>query len=227
MISQLLIHFIEHLCFLLHFIPFYVFISNQVPWSKGLSNKSLHCEFKFEFPCEFQCLSPVKLKSESHYDLRSVSKAVYRGFDPTLGLVIRNCFLSESWCVNVAVLFCGAPSLTKSSYFTTDAESDSMSSCRAHSGTSCRKVAVRKLRSAVCIAITEWSKSRRTRNHTLVSHLRLPQPGGPDSRIYIPQKQGGPVLPQDSRFRLRCLLQLAGLRWRRGLSKNKSSLTLS
>jgi hypothetical protein len=29
-----------------------------------------------------------------------------------------------------------------------------------------------------------------------VSHLRLTQPGGPGPRIYIPQKQGGPVTPQ-------------------------------
>jgi hypothetical protein len=28
-----------------------------------------------------------------------------------------------------------------------------------------------------------------------LSHLRLPQPGRPGSRIYIPQEQGGPVIP--------------------------------
>jgi hypothetical protein len=39
--------------------------------------------------------------------------------------------------------------------------------------------------STICSVITQWSESRRTRNHTLLSHLRLPQPGGPDSRIYI------------------------------------------
>jgi hypothetical protein len=49
--------------------------------------------------------------------------------------------------------------------------------------------------SAICNVITQWSESRRTRNHTLLSHLRLPQPGGPGSRIYIPQEQGGPVIP--------------------------------
>jgi hypothetical protein len=32
--------------------------------------------------------------------------------------------------------------------------------------------------SAIYIVITQWSKSRRTRNHTLLYHLRLPQPGG-------------------------------------------------
>jgi hypothetical protein len=49
--------------------------------------------------------------------------------------------------------------------------------------------------SRICSAITQWSESRRTRNHTLLSHLRLPQPGGPGSRIYIPQEQGSPVIP--------------------------------
>jgi hypothetical protein len=32
--------------------------------------------------------------------------------------------------------------------------------------------------SAICIAITQWSESHRTPNHTLLSHLRLPQPEG-------------------------------------------------
>jgi hypothetical protein len=33
--------------------------------------------------------------------------------------------------------------------------------------------------SAVCSAITQWSWSLRARKHNLLSHLRLPQPGGP------------------------------------------------
>jgi hypothetical protein len=49
--------------------------------------------------------------------------------------------------------------------------------------------------SAICSVITQWSESLRTRNHTLLSHLRLPQPRGTGSRIYIPQEQGGPVIP--------------------------------
>jgi hypothetical protein len=86
-----------------------------------------------------------------------------------------------------------------------DWPSVSLSWCRTHSGTcdqilipvgrllseSCTLVSVvhplwRENGSAVCSAITQWSESRRTRNHTLVSHLRLPQPGGLGSRIYIP-----------------------------------------
>jgi hypothetical protein len=54
--------------------------------------------------------------------------------------------------------------------------------------------------SPICSVVTEWSESRRTRNHTLLSHLRLPQPGGPGSRIYIPQEQGDPVMPPVTEF---------------------------
>jgi hypothetical protein len=68
--------------------------------------------------------------------------------------------------------------------------------------------------SAICSVITQWSESRRTRNHTLPPHLRLPKPGGPGSRIYIPQEQGGPVIPPGTGFPLRLLLRFAGLRWR-------------
>jgi hypothetical protein len=50
-------------------------------------------------------------------------------------------------------------------------------------------------RSAICNVITQWSESRRIRNSTLLAHLRLPQPGGPGSHIYIHQEQGGPVIP--------------------------------
>jgi hypothetical protein len=47
----------------------------------------------------------------------------------------------------------------------------------------------------VQFAVTLESKSHRTHGHILPSHLRLPQPGGPGPRIYIPQEQGGPVIP--------------------------------
>jgi hypothetical protein len=63
-------------------------------------------------------------------------------------------------------------------------------------------------------AVTLGSNSRRTHGHILLSHLRLPQPGGPGSRIYIPQEQGGPVIPSDTGFSFCRLLRLAGLRWR-------------
>jgi hypothetical protein len=44
------------------------------------------------------------------------------------------------------------------------------------------------------------SKSRETHGHILLSHLRIPQPGGPGPRIYIPQEQGGPVIPPGTGF---------------------------
>jgi hypothetical protein len=43
--------------------------------------------------------------------------------------------------------------------------------------------------SVICSVITQWSESLKTRNHTLLSHLRLPQPGGSGSHIYTPQEQ--------------------------------------
>jgi hypothetical protein len=60
-------------------------------------------------------------------------------------------------------------------------------------------------------AVTLGSKSRRTRNHTSLSHLRLPQPGGPG---YIPLEQGGPVIPPGTVFPFRRLFQIPGLRLR-------------
>jgi hypothetical protein len=47
-----------------------------------------------------------------------------------------------------------------------------------------------------------------------VSELILPKPGGLGPRIYIPQEQGGPVIPPGTGFPFRRLLWLAGLRWR-------------
>jgi hypothetical protein len=46
----------------------------------------------------------------------------------------------------------------------------------------------------LCRTVTLGSKSRRTHGHISLSHLKLPQPGGPGPRIYIPQEQGGPVI---------------------------------
>jgi hypothetical protein len=67
--------------------------------------------------------------------------------------------------------------------------------------------------SAICSEISQWSESRRTWNHTLLSHLRLPQPGGPGSHIYIPQEHGGPVIPPGTGFPLLRLLRFAFQVW--------------
>jgi hypothetical protein len=85
--------------------------------------------------------------------------------------------------------------------------------CRADQMAGVSSVSGRQVDSRVEL-ITQWSELLRTRNHTLLSHLRLPQPGGPGSRIYIPQEQGGPVIPPSTGFPLHRLLRLAGVRWR-------------
>jgi hypothetical protein len=55
---------------------------------------------------------------------------------------------------------------------------------------------------------------RDSRPHFTVSDTRLPQPAGPDLRIYITQEQGGQVIPPGTGFTFRRLLRLAGLRWK-------------
>jgi hypothetical protein len=47
-----------------------------------------------------------------------------------------------------------------------------------------------------------------------VSDSRLPQPGGPGFRIYIPLEQGVPVVPPGNGFLFRRLLRLARPRWK-------------
>jgi hypothetical protein len=86
---------------------------------------------------------------------------------------------------------------------------------------SCSLVSIGRLlwpddRSEVCSAITQCSESRRTHNHTSLSHLRLPQPAEQGPLIYIPQEQGGQVIFLGTVFPLHCLLRLAGLWWRYG-----------
>jgi hypothetical protein len=43
--------------------------------------------------------------------------------------------------------------------------------------------------SVICSAITHWLESYRTHNHTLLSHLRLPQPGELGPHIHIPRNR--------------------------------------
>jgi hypothetical protein len=47
--------------------------------------------------------------------------------------------------------------------------------------------------------------------HFTVSVLRLPQPGGPGPRIYIPQEHSGPGILPDTRFSFCRLLRFVGL----------------
>jgi hypothetical protein len=53
---------------------------------------------------------------------------------------------------------------------------------------------------------------RETHDNILVFQIRDPQPVGP--RIYIPQEQGGSVIPRGTGFPFRRHLLLARLRWR-------------
>jgi hypothetical protein len=50
--------------------------------------------------------------------------------------------------------------------------------------------------------------------HITVSDSRVPQPGGPGTRIYNIQEQGGPVITPGTGFPFHRLLGLAGLRLR-------------
>jgi hypothetical protein len=48
--------------------------------------------------------------------------------------------------------------------------------------------------------VTLRSKSPGTHDHILLCHLRLPQLRGPGPHIYVPQEQGGPVIPPGTGF---------------------------
>jgi hypothetical protein len=116
-------------------------------------------------------------------------------------------------------------------YFVIDGKSASLSWCRApiwgpwqifitvgHLRSSCW-VAPSLTRWGVCnllvqFAVPLWTKSWRTHDYILLSHTRLPQPGGPGPCIYIPQEQGGPVIPPGTGLPSCHLLWLSGLRWR-------------
>jgi hypothetical protein len=64
-------------------------------------------------------------------------------------------------------------------------------------------------------AVPVGSESGGIQDHILLSQFfRLPHPGGPGPRIYIPQEQGGQVIPPGTGFPLRRLLRLAVPRWR-------------
>jgi hypothetical protein len=76
------------------------------------------------------------------------------------------------FCLTIAGFWCVAPSLTR--------------------GWVCNLLV--QLFLVLARVVTLGWKSRRTHDHILLSHLRLPQPGGPGPYIYMPQKQGGPVI---------------------------------
>jgi hypothetical protein len=63
-------------------------------------------------------------------------------------------------------------------------------------------------------AVTLGSKSRRTHGHILLSHLRLPQPGGPGSLIYIPRNRVAQLYPRALGSLFVASYDSQGLRWR-------------
>jgi hypothetical protein len=105
---------------------------------------------------------------------QTVSRPVCLGSGSHLEPMIR--FLFSVWRLRVS--WCVAPSLTR--------------------GWVCNLIV--QLLLGLARAVTLESKSSRTHDHSLLSHLRLPQPGGPGPRIYIPQQQGGPVIPPGTGF---------------------------
>jgi hypothetical protein len=114
----------------------------------------------------------LQSQSASQTYFTTNGQTVCLGVEPTLGLVTRYSYylLYEGFCLKVAVL--------------------SLSGALSDEKTDLQ-FAVQSLK---------WSESRGAPNDTLLSHLRLPQPGGPRSRIYIPQEQGGPVIYPGTEF---------------------------
>jgi hypothetical protein len=155
-------------------------------------------------------LSPCHSHSDSQLTPSTASSSCHC-FSLPSAIVLTGAHPNDYWLLVDSCTHARAHTLQSRSFFTTDGQSVSMSWCRAHTGT-CDQILLpvgrllsescgllsrplwREDGSAICSAITQWSESRRTRNHTLLSHLRLPQPGGPGSLIHIPQQQGRPVI---------------------------------
>jgi hypothetical protein len=114
------------------------------------------------------------VKSKSVTLRLAVSQSVSLGVEPHLRLMTRYLLLFES-----TSCFCGAPSLTRGRV------------CLLVYGAGPRQRTLSQVR----VPWDSWP-------YFTVSDSRLPQPGGPGHRIYIPQEQGGPVIPPGIRLRL-------------------------
>jgi hypothetical protein len=123
--------------------------------------------------------SPVKITTEVEVNLRpTVSRPVCLGVRRASGICDQFFFLLEISFKQLRVCYFVAPSLTR--------------------GRVCNLLV--QLLLGLARAVTLRSQSRRTHDHILLSYLRLPKPGGTGSRIYIPQEQGGPVIPPGTGF---------------------------
>jgi hypothetical protein len=136
--------------------------------------------------CYLPLLSKFEVRSYFMTDGQSVSRSVCLGVEPTLGLPARYYFLSEGCCLKVAVLFLWGALYDERT----------------------------RLQFAVQSLIGPSRAGPITIPYCLIWSPEAPETEGPVSRIYIPQKQGGPIIPPGTGFSLRRLLRLAGLRWR-------------
>jgi hypothetical protein len=132
-------------------------------------------------------MSFTRMKLKLNYDRQSVGQSVLVS-GTHLGPATNFFFLLEIFFGQLRVCYFVSPSLTR--------------------GRVCNLLLFLVLAST----FTLGSDSHGTQYHILLSQLlRLPQPGGPGPRIYIPQEQGGPVIPPSTGFPFRRLLRLAGL----------------
>jgi hypothetical protein len=107
----------------------------------------------------------VYIRSKLHYDRQSVGRHPSGTRDQFL-------FLLEIFFRKLRICYFEAPSLTR--------------------GRGCNLLLLLVLASPVPL----WSESRGTQDHILLSQfLRLPEPGEPSPRIYIPQELGEPDIP--------------------------------
>jgi hypothetical protein len=119
-------------------------------------------------------LSSLSVEVEVEFELRpTVSRPI------CLGVVLPSGAHDQIFvfCLKI-VSQCGEPSLTR--------------------GWACNLLV--QLLLGLARAVILGFKSRRTHGHILLSHLGLPQPGGPGPRIYIPLEQSGPVIPPGTGF---------------------------
>jgi hypothetical protein len=69
-----------------------------------------------------------------------------------------------------------------------------------------RRVCRLQLLLALASAVIHRSESPGNHDHILLSQIQDSQPGRPDPHIYIPQEQGGPVVPPGTGFQFRRLV---------------------
>jgi hypothetical protein len=149
-------------------------VSQHVLESSALRNlwANITLYLKVALLCLWVALSEFEVEINL---LSTASRPVCLGVGLSSAALDHILFLSDDW----GFLDVGAPSLTR--------------------GWACNLLVRLLLR--LTSAVTLGSKPHRTQDHILLTHLRLPQLGGPGLRIYIPQEQGGPVIPPGTGLR--------------------------